>query len=44
MDKAIKANFAGKTKTPAQKQMLSKMLNIDKKLDASVDKSKKKGK
>jgi len=38
MDKAIKAGFAGKVKTPAQKGMLNKMLNIDKKLDKSVGK------
>jgi hypothetical protein len=44
LDKAIKANFGSKVKTPAQKQMLSKMLSVDKKLDASVDKGKKKGK
>lgn len=40
MDKAIKQNFAGKVKTPAQKGMLNKMLSIDKKLDKAVDKKK----
>lgn len=36
MDKQIKANFANKVKTPAQKATLNKMLTLDKKLDKSV--------
>jgi hypothetical protein len=44
MDKAIKQTFGPKVKTPAQKQLLNKLLSTDKKLDASIDKGKKKGK
>ena len=42
MDKAIKKHFANTAKTPQEKKLLGSMLKTDKKLDAAIDRDKKK--